>query len=98
MSFVEQEVTMLLKPAAYSTEELHFLRSVPERCTADLEPSRRSSEIKPAMAERILGCAAIGERNPTKLRIAAMRGAALDSSDLSALAAIGARRQPLDSK
>ena len=65
---------MLLKPAAYSPEELHLLRSVLERCAADLEPSRRSSEIKPAMAGRILGCAAIGERNPTKLRIAAMRG------------------------
>ena len=89
---------MLLKPAAYSPEELHLLRSVPERCTADLEPFRRSSEIKAAMAERTLGCAAIGERNPTKLRIAAMRGAEPDSSDLSALAAIGARRQPLDSK
>jgi hypothetical protein len=96
LSFGEREMTMLVKRAAYNPEEIHLLRSVLERCSAGLEPSVRNSEIKAAMAERILRCAAIGERIPIELRIAAMQGMGPDSSDFSASAANQATAESSD--
>jgi hypothetical protein len=56
----------------YSTEELLLFRRVFEDVLARLPALMRTAEARSAIARNILDCAAIGERDPAELRIAAL--------------------------
>ena len=54
--------------ACYDPETIELLRTALEEAWASLTPERRQSVLKTELAERILAAAALGERDPDKLR------------------------------
>jgi hypothetical protein len=56
----------------YDPETIVFLRTILEEAWVTLPPARRAQMPKSEMAERILRRAAQGERDPTRLRAAAL--------------------------
>jgi hypothetical protein len=58
--------------ALYQPEELALMRTVLEEAVTILPPHRRTPAMKTKLANRILACAAKGERDPIQLRIAAL--------------------------
>jgi hypothetical protein len=65
-------ITMFGKHAAYSSEELIFLRSVLDEAVGRLPACMRTSSSRSAIARRIMDCAATGERDRVELRIAGL--------------------------
>jgi hypothetical protein len=65
---------MLKSLRALGPTEHLLLRRVFEEAMDCLPIQKRTSAARQAVAERILDCAATGERDPVELRIAAIRG------------------------
>ena len=60
------------KPAYFDLETIALLRETLEDAWASLRPEQRAATIKTTLAERILKSAAQGERDPDRLRDAAL--------------------------
>jgi len=58
--------------AVFHPELIELMKAVLEDATATLPEAKRTSTMKAEIASRILECAANGERNPIKLKMAAM--------------------------
>ncbi len=58
--------------AVFYPELIELMKAVLEDATATLPEAKRTSTMKAEIASRILECAANGERNPIKLKMAAM--------------------------
>ena len=58
--------------AAFDPSEIAILRNALDDAVAHLPAERRTSVSKAHLAERILQCAAKGERDPVRLRTAAL--------------------------
>lgn len=56
----------------FNPDEIVLLRAVLDEVAAMLPARKRTSETKALMAHRILVCAAKGERDPVRLRTAAI--------------------------
>ena len=61
------------KSAVYDPEELVLLGRILDQVVQSLPPDLRTSYNRAALAKNILACAATGERDPDKLRRAALR-------------------------
>jgi hypothetical protein len=64
---------MKVTGAVFQPELIELMRSVLEEAAATLPEAKRTSTMKAEIASQILACAANGERNPTALKIAALR-------------------------
>jgi hypothetical protein len=64
---------MKVTGAVFQPELIELMRSVLEEAAATLPEAKRTSTMKAEIASQILACAAKGERNPTALKIAALR-------------------------
>jgi hypothetical protein len=60
------------KPAYFDLETIALLRETLEDAWASLRPEQRAATVKTTLAERILKSAAQGERDPDRLRDAAL--------------------------
>ena len=69
---------------AYDPETLNVLRSALDQAWALLPDERKAVTFKADMADRILKRAAEGERDPVKLRVAALIGLHDDVGGVSA--------------
>ena len=58
--------------AVFQPELICLMKEVLDDAAASLPESKRTSAMMAGMASQILGCAAKGERDPNKLRDAAM--------------------------
>jgi hypothetical protein len=58
--------------ASFDPETISLLRQTLEQCWLELRPSQRAQLSKTLIAERILAAAANGERDPLRLRSAAL--------------------------
>jgi hypothetical protein len=58
--------------AVYDPEELSLLGQILDQAVQSLPLSMRTPHNRTAIAENILACAATGERDPIKLRLAAL--------------------------
>jgi hypothetical protein len=56
----------------YQPDEIRLMRSALDEAAIILPEAERTSAIKAKLASRILAAAAKGERDPNKLRIAAL--------------------------
>jgi hypothetical protein len=56
----------------YQPDEIKLMRSALDEAAITLPEAERTSAMKPKLASRILAAAAKGERDPNKLRIAAL--------------------------
>jgi hypothetical protein len=56
----------------YQPDEIKLMRSVLDEAAIILPEAERTSAMKAKLASRILAAAAKGERDPNKLRIAAL--------------------------
>lgn len=63
---------MELPNAVFQPDELTLFRTVLDLTTASIPLPYRTSEVKARLAERILRRAAEGERDPVKLKTAAL--------------------------
>jgi hypothetical protein len=57
---------------AFDPETIQLLRGVLDEAWASLRPDEQSRSTKSHLAERILKCAARGERDPARLRVYAL--------------------------
>ena len=57
---------------SFDTETIRLLRRTLDRCWAELGPYKQAQTSKTVLAGRILAAAADGERDPYRLRTAAM--------------------------
>jgi hypothetical protein len=67
-----EETTVNPRGAVFHPELIELMKAVLEDATATLPEAKRTSTMKAEIASRILECAANGERNPIKLKMAAM--------------------------
>ena len=58
--------------ASFDPETIDLLRRTLDRCWDELRPYQRTTISKTLLAERILAAAAAGERDPVRLRHAAL--------------------------
>jgi hypothetical protein len=58
--------------ASFDPETIDLLRRTLDRCWDDLRPYQRATTSKTLLAERLLAAAAEGERDPVRLRHAAL--------------------------
>jgi hypothetical protein len=58
--------------AVFQPELIKLMKAVLDDAAATLPESKRTSTMTAEIASQILACAARGERDPTKLRIAAL--------------------------
>jgi hypothetical protein len=58
--------------AVFQPELIKLMKAVLDDAAASLPESKRTSTMTAEIASQILACAAKGERDPTKLRIAAL--------------------------
>jgi hypothetical protein len=63
---------MLTKTAAYDPETVSLLSAVLDQAIAALPPGGRSQERKTLLASKLLSAASTGERDPVRLRAAAL--------------------------
>lgn len=63
---------MVVGGAVFQPDEIKVMRSVLDEATSILPEAERTSAMKVRLASRILAAAANGERDPNKLRIAAL--------------------------
>lgn len=68
--------------AKFTPEEVALLRSVLDEAAAQLPPHKQTCMMKSILAEGILKRAATGERDPMRLRVAALLAAAYCPSDI----------------
>ena len=74
---MDGRVVMPRKKAAYfDTETVSLLRATPDDARASLRPEQRAITSQSILAEGILKLAAEGERNPKRLRDAALTAVA----------------------
>jgi len=66
----------------FQPDEVKLMRSVLDEATIILPKAERTSDMKVKFASRILAAAANGERDPNKLRIAALLGEENERPDL----------------
>jgi hypothetical protein len=64
--------------SAYDPETLNIMRDALDQAWALLPEDSRNKHLKIDMADRVLRKAALGERDPARLRIAALAGTGLD--------------------
>jgi hypothetical protein len=67
-----EETRMVAVGMIFQPEEIMLMRSALDEATITLPKAERTSAMKVKLASRILAAAAKGERNPNKLRIAAL--------------------------
>jgi hypothetical protein len=70
---------MVALGAVYQPDEIKLMRSILDEAEFILAKAERTSAMKVKLASRILAAAAKGERDPNKLRIAAL----VEEADLS---------------
>ena len=63
---------MVVGRAVFQPDEIKVMRSVLDEAAIILPEAERTSAMKVRLASRILAAAASGERDPNKLRIAAL--------------------------
>ena len=63
---------MVARGAVFQPDEIELMRSVLDEAAIILPKTERTSAMKVRLASRILAAAANGERDPNKLRIAAL--------------------------
>jgi hypothetical protein len=63
---------MVVGGAVFQPDEIKVMRSVLDEAAIILPEAERTSAMKDRLASRILAAAANGERDPNKLRIAAL--------------------------
>jgi hypothetical protein len=63
---------MLTKPAAFDPETVSLLSTALDQAIAALPPDGRSQERKTLLASKLLSAASAGERDPVRLRAAAL--------------------------
>jgi hypothetical protein len=63
---------------AYGPEILNMMRDALDEAWALLSDEHKAVTSKSDMAQRILGCASEGERDPARLRAAALIGTGID--------------------
>ena len=61
------------KSAVYYPEELMLLGRILDQVVQSLPPNLRTPSNRAALAQNILACASTGERDPERLRRAALR-------------------------
>jgi hypothetical protein len=61
-----------LTGTVFHPELIELMKTVLEDATSTLPEAERTSTMKAEIASRILACAANGERDPIKLKIAAL--------------------------
>jgi hypothetical protein len=71
---VEEETNVAVIGSVFQPDEIKLLRSALDEAAIILPKAERTSAIKVKLASRILAAAAKGERDPNKLRIAALLG------------------------
>jgi hypothetical protein len=64
--------------AAYDPETLNVMRDALDQAWALLPQDRKNKFLKVDMADRVLRKAAVGERDPAALRIAALMGTGIE--------------------
>ncbi len=69
---VEEETSVAAIGSVFQPDEVNLMRSVLEEAAIILPKAQRTFAIKVQMASRILAAATTGERDPNKLRIAAL--------------------------
>jgi hypothetical protein len=69
---VEEETRVVAFGTSFQPDEVKLMRSVLDEAAIILPEAERTSPMKAKLASRILAAAAKGERNPNKLRIAAL--------------------------
>ena len=70
-------MSMVPPGAVFQPDEIKLIRSTFDEAATMLPQAKRTSAMKVKLASRILAAAAKGERDPNKLRIAAL----LDATD-----------------
>jgi hypothetical protein len=75
---VEEETRVVAFGTSFQPDEIKLMRSVLDEAAIILPEAERTSPMKAKLASRILAAAAKGERDPNKLRIAAL----LDEMDV----------------
>jgi len=63
---------MVAPGAVFQPDEIKLMRSALDEAAITLPEAERTSAMKAKLASRILAAAAKGERDPNKLRIAAL--------------------------
>ena len=63
---------MVALGTGYQPDEIKLMRSALDEAAVTLPEAERTSAMKAKLASRILAAAAKGERDPNKLRIAAL--------------------------
>jgi len=69
---VEEETSAATIGTAFQPDEIKLMRSALDEAAIILPKAERTSAMKAKLASRILAAAAKGERDPNKLRIAAL--------------------------
>lgn len=69
-----EETSVAAIGSVFQPAEIKLMRSALEEAAIILPMAQRTSAMKVQMASRILAAAAMGERDPNKLRIAALLG------------------------
>jgi hypothetical protein len=67
-----EETAMGAIGAVFQPELIKLMKEVLDEATATLPESKRTSTMSADMASQILACAAKGERDPAKLKAAAL--------------------------
>jgi hypothetical protein len=70
----EEETSVAAIGSVFQPDEIKLMRSALDEAAIILPKAERTSAMKVQMASRILAAAAKGERDPNKLRIAALLG------------------------
>jgi hypothetical protein len=71
---LEKETKVAAIGAVFQPDEIRLMRSALDEAAIILPKAERTSAMKVQMASRILAAAAKGERDPNRLRIAALLG------------------------
>jgi len=69
---IEEETRVVTLGTGFRPDEIKLMRSVLDEAAVTLPKAERTSAMKVTLASRILAAAAKGERDPNKLRIAAL--------------------------
>jgi hypothetical protein len=69
---VQEETRVVAFGAGFQPDEIKLMRSVLDEASIILPEAEQTSPMKAKLASRILAAAAKGERDPNKLRIAAL--------------------------
>lgn len=67
-----EETAMGAIGAVFQPELIRLMKEILDEAAATLPESKRTSTMSADMASRILACAATGERDPAKLKAAAL--------------------------